>query len=166
MQNLPPIMCNDEEAVQHSKRQSWHGEEVHRSNRFPMIAQKCRPSLCRLRIPRRSAHPAQDGAFRNFKAKHRKFAVDAGRSPGRVLSDDAEDELAKFRADTLPAWAHTMPRKPGPIRFESGAVPSHNGLRLDENQCLPPSRPESSKHHPEQSVGDSKLRLRMSFTQD
>ena len=35
-----------------------------------------------------------------------------------------------------------MPREPGPIQPEAGPVPSHNGLRLDENQCLSPPVPE------------------------
>jgi hypothetical protein len=38
-------MRNDEEAMKNSKGQRGHGEEFHRRNSFPMIAQEGRPSL-------------------------------------------------------------------------------------------------------------------------
>jgi hypothetical protein len=38
VQDSPPVMRYDEEAVQHSKRQRMHGEEVHRGDSFPMVA--------------------------------------------------------------------------------------------------------------------------------
>jgi hypothetical protein len=45
-------------------------------------------------------------------------------------------------------------------------MPANNGLRLDENQRLLPSRPEPFKRHPEQPVESSKSRLWMSLLQD
>jgi len=47
-QNSAPIMRDHEEAVQHAKGQRRHGKEIHRSNGFAVIAQKRRPTLCRL----------------------------------------------------------------------------------------------------------------------
>jgi hypothetical protein len=131
-----------------------------------MIAQKGRPSLRRLRTPWRSPHPAQDGSLRNIEAKHGQLAVNAWSTPGRVLCYHAEDEFAQFDADTFPARANSMPRKPCPIDFESGLMPSHNSFRLNQNQRLLPSTPESPQHHPEQSVGNGKSRLWMSLLQD
>jgi hypothetical protein len=43
MQDAPPVMRNNKEAVQHVKGQRWHGEEIHGGNGFAMIVQKCRP---------------------------------------------------------------------------------------------------------------------------
>jgi len=166
MQDAPPVMCNDKEAVQHSKRQRRHGEEVHRGNGFPMIAEKCCPSFCRLGASRRSPHPAQHGSFRNFEAKHHQLAVDARNVPSWVLGNHAEDELAQVYADALPARSRSVSRKPCPIRFESGTVPANDCLRLDEDQRLLPSRPEPFKHHPEQHIENSKSRLWMSLLQD
>jgi hypothetical protein len=40
MKNAPPVMRNNEEAVQHTKGQRRHGEKVHRGDDFTMIAQK------------------------------------------------------------------------------------------------------------------------------
>ena len=59
-----------------------------------------------------------------------------------------------------------MAREPGPIQLEAGPVPSHNGLRLNENQCLPPPEPEAPQYHPEKSVGNSKPRMRTPTFQD
>lgn len=166
MQNLPPVMRNDEETVQHSKRQSRHSEEVHRGDGFPMVAEKIRPSLCRLRAPRRSAHPAQDGAFRNIESEHRQLAVDAWSTPRRILGNQAEDELTQFQADLFPSRTNAMPRELGPIRFESGTMPSHHGLRLNRDQRLLPPTPELPQYYPEQSVSSSKSRMRMPSPQD
>jgi len=123
-----------------------------------MIAQKGRPSLCRFWIPRRFPHPAQHGPFRNVEAKHLQFAMNPWRAPGWVLPNHAEDEFAEFNADALPAGTW-MAREPGPIQLEAGPVPSHNGLRLNENQCLPPPGPEPPQNHPEKSVGNGNARM-------
>ncbi len=77
--------------------------EVHRSDGFPMIAQKGHPSLCRIGIPWRFPHPAQHVPFRNVEAKHLQFAMNPWRAPGWVLPNHAEDEFAEFNADALPA---------------------------------------------------------------
>ena len=45
VQDAPPVMRNDEEAVEHAKGQRRHGEEVHCGNGFTMIIQKSRPSF-------------------------------------------------------------------------------------------------------------------------
>jgi len=85
----------------------------------------------------------------------------AWRTPGPILADHAEDKFAQFPVHALPAGAISMQRNPGPIRFEPGSAPSHNGLRLDNNQRLFPSTPEPSQQHPEQSFRGNKPRLRM-----
>jgi len=166
MKDTPSIMRDDEEAVKHAERQRRHGKEIHRSDGFPMIAQKRRPSLCRIRIPWHFPHPAQDGPFRNVEAKHLQFAMNPWRAPRWIVRNHAEDEFAEFNADALPAGASGMPREPGPIQLEAGPVPSHNGLRLNENQCLPPPEPEAPQYHPEKSVGNSKPRMRTPPFQD
>ena len=139
MQNFPSVMCDDEETIEHAECERRHYEEIHCGDSFPMIAQKGRPLFRRLRVSRRFPHPAQDSSFRNVEAKHRKFSVDAGCAPGWVLGNHADDKLAQLLANTLPAWTGAMSRKPSPIRFESGSMPSYNRLRLDENQRLLPS---------------------------
>ena len=40
MQDTPPVMSDDEKAVEYAEGQRWHCEEIHCSNRFTMIIQK------------------------------------------------------------------------------------------------------------------------------
>jgi len=40
VQNLPPIMADDEEAVHNSEGQSRHGEEIHGSDCFAWFQKK------------------------------------------------------------------------------------------------------------------------------
>src|ERR1700737_3470729 len=40
MQDAPTIVADDEEAAQHTERNRWHGEEVHRRNCLPMVRRK------------------------------------------------------------------------------------------------------------------------------
>ena len=68
VQNAPPVVGDDEETVENAEGERWHGEEIHRGNGFTMIAQKSRPSICRLGIPRRFPHPAQYGSLRNVES--------------------------------------------------------------------------------------------------
>src|SRR4051794_35295091 len=42
LKNTPPVMRDDEKAVEHSEGQRRHSEEIHCGNGFPMIAQKRR----------------------------------------------------------------------------------------------------------------------------
>src|SRR5216684_4000806 len=57
MQDAPTIVADDEEAAEHTERKRWHGEEVHRCNRFPMVSKESEPTFGRVRISRRSFHP-------------------------------------------------------------------------------------------------------------
>ena len=48
VQDAPPVMGNDKEAIELAEGKRRHGEEVHRGDRLTMITQKRRPSFCRL----------------------------------------------------------------------------------------------------------------------
>ena len=126
-----------------------HGEEIHRGNGFTMIVQKRRPSLCRLGIPRGFPHPALHGSFRNVEAKHLQLAVNARRSPGRVLGDHTEDKLSQFPADTSSSNAGPMPGDPGPVQLKPCPMPANNGLGLDKDQCPRPFQPKPPQDQPE-----------------
>jgi len=153
LKNTPPVMRDDEKAVEHSEGQRWHCKEIHCGDGFPMIAQKSRPSLGRLRTPRRSPHPAQYGSFRKIEAKHFQFAVDARCAPRGILRYHAKDQFAQFLAETFSAGPNPTPREPCPIQLEPCTVPANNGLWLDEEQSVLPFRPEHAQDHPEQLVG-------------
>jgi hypothetical protein len=55
VQDAPPIMTDDEEAVEHTECNRWHSKEVHCRDRLSMVLEKCTPALSWLRVPRRFA---------------------------------------------------------------------------------------------------------------
>jgi hypothetical protein len=52
MQDTPTIVTDDEKAVEHAEGDRRNSEEVHRGNRFSVIAEKGKPAVGRLRISR------------------------------------------------------------------------------------------------------------------
>jgi hypothetical protein len=52
MQDPPPTMADDEEAVKHTESQGWDGKEVHAGDSFTVIAQKSEPTFAAFRISR------------------------------------------------------------------------------------------------------------------
>jgi hypothetical protein len=44
VKNAPPVMRNDEEAVENAEGERRHGEEVHCGNGFAVVAQERRPT--------------------------------------------------------------------------------------------------------------------------
>src|SRR5260370_25841353 len=122
--NTTPVMGDDEKAVEHSEGQRRDGKEIHRGDSFPMIAEKGRPSLGRLRIPRRSPHPTQHGSLRKIEAKHFQFAVDARCAPGSIFRDHSKDEILQFLADVFSARPNPTLRDPRPIQLEACTVPA------------------------------------------
>jgi hypothetical protein len=98
------------EAIEEGGGERRHGKEIHRSDGFSMIAQKGRPSFCRIGMPWRFPHPAQHSPFRNVEGKHLQFAMNPWRVPRWIVRNHAEDEFAEFNADALPTYANAMPR--------------------------------------------------------
>src|ERR1039458_7533640 len=133
VKDAPPVMRNNEEAVERAERECWHGEEVHRRNRFAMVIDECHPPLRQFGISRRLSHPAQHGALRDVEAKHFQFSVNARCTPGGIFGDHAEDEVAQFLGDAFSSCTGATPRVPRPIQLELRPVPANNGLRLNKD---------------------------------
>ena len=45
VQNPPPVMLDNKEAVQHAETQRRHGEEVEGSHPLAVIVEECQPAL-------------------------------------------------------------------------------------------------------------------------
>src|ERR1035437_6307001 len=161
VQDSPPVMGNDEEAIQDTEGQSRHGEKVHRRDRFSVVGQEYRPALCRLRVSRRLLHPAQHRPLGDFEAEHLQFTVNARRSPGWVLGHHAKDQVPQPFTDALSSGLGAVPRDPRPIALEPSTMPANHCRWLHKNQHLSPPGPEAPKQNPEQSIGCSEPRLRM-----
>jgi hypothetical protein len=103
VQDLTPVVAEDEKAVQNTKRERWDGEEVHRNNCLTMVSEERQPSLHRICISRGSPDPSRDTPFREIETQLEQFAVNARRSPGRILGNHTEDQGPNLFADTLPS---------------------------------------------------------------
>jgi len=102
MQDLTPVVADNEKAVQNTKRERWNGEKVHRRNGLAMVSEERQPLLDGIRISRSSLDPSRDTPFREIETQLEQFAVNARRSPGRILGCHLKDQGANLFADTLP----------------------------------------------------------------
>jgi len=152
VQDAPTIVTDDEEAIERAEGDRRNSEEVHRSNRFPVITEKGKPALGRLRISRCTFHPTRDRSLRDIKTEHEKLAVDAWRSPRWVLSDHPEYQfLNLFRRLSSPDRPPDLGNQL-PVQTESAPVPTHHGFGRDRNEGLLPSGPESADGDPQELV--------------
>ena len=87
MQDLAPVVADDEKAVQNTKRERWDGEKVHRRNGLAMVSEERQPLLDGIWISRGSPDPSRDTPFREIETQLEQFAVNARRSPGRIVGN-------------------------------------------------------------------------------
>jgi hypothetical protein len=92
MQDLPPVVADGKKTVQNAKRERWDSEEVHRGNGFAMVSEERQPSLQWIWISRSSSDPSRDTPFRDIEPELEQFAVNARRSPGRILGNHTEGQ--------------------------------------------------------------------------
>jgi hypothetical protein len=69
MQDLTPVVADDEKAVQNTKSERWDGEKVHRSNGLAMVSKERQPSLHGVWISRGSPDPSRDTPFREIETR-------------------------------------------------------------------------------------------------
>jgi hypothetical protein len=80
VQDLTPVVADDEKAVQNTKRERWDGEEVHCSNGLAMVSEERQPSLHGIWTSRGSPDPSRDAPFRDIETQLEQFAMNARRS--------------------------------------------------------------------------------------
>ena len=97
---------------------SWDGEEIHRSNGLAMVSEERQPALRGIWIS-----ASRDTPFREIETQLEKFAVNARRSPGRILGNHTENQGADLFADTLPSSYLADSGDPRPIQTKPGAMP-------------------------------------------
>ena len=96
-----------------------------------------------------------DTPFRDLEIQFQKFAVNARRSPGRILGNHPKDQGANLFADTLPFSYLADSGDPRPIQTKSRSMPVHDGSRSDQDERPGPPKPERSQRNPEQFVQGS-----------
>ena len=148
VQDAPTIVTDDEEAIERAEGDRRNREEVHRGNRFPVIAEKGKPALGWLRISRCPFHPTRDRSLRDIKTEHKKLAMNAWRSPRWVLNDHPEDQFLNLlrrlsSPDRPPDLGDQLP-----VQTESGPMPTHHRFGCDHNEGLLPSRTKIDERRP------------------
>jgi len=133
-----------------------NSEEVHRGNRFPVIAEKGKPALGRLRISS-AASSNEDRSLRDIKTEHEKLAMNALALPTLVLNNHPEDQfLNLLRCLSSPCGLPTLEisfqYKRNPALCQRTTV---SGRDRNEDCCHP--GPESTNGDPEELVEQSSL---------
>jgi hypothetical protein len=152
IQDLPPVVADDEKAVQNTKRERWDGKEVHRGNGLAMVSEERQPSLPGIWISRSLPDLSRGTPFRHIETQLEQFTVNARRSPGRILGNYTEDQGANLFADTLASSYSSDSGDPGPIQTKPRTMPVHDGSRSDQDERLPPPGPARLQRNPEQLV--------------
>src|SRR5215470_16026944 len=125
-----------------------------------------KPSLGRLRVLRCSFDPAGDCSLREIEPEHQELTMNAWCSPGRILSDHSEDQIANFFGNMLTANHSASPRDYTPVHGKSCAMPADNRLRAHDDEGLLPSCPESARENPEEFVEQLYVRSRVTTLQE
>jgi hypothetical protein len=165
VQDAPTIVADDEEAVEHTERNRWPGEDVHRRNRFPMVSKEGEPTFGRVRISRRSAHPARDRSLGEIKTEQEEFSVYPRRSPGWILGNHPENQISNLFREPSPPCRLSGPGDQAPIETEACPMPSNHRLRRDDNQSFFPGGPEPVGNDPEEFVEAAQHRSRVATLQ-
>src|SRR5258707_9286346 len=118
------LQSNDDEDIEQVEANGRGNEQVHGGDVRRMVTQEGAPSL-----GRRSAsldHILRDTGLSDLKAELEQLAMDARRSPQRIVDAHPTDQHPQVCVDLWPASQGAG--FPTPVPAEAGSVPSHEGL--------------------------------------
>src|SRR3984893_5553446 len=126
------VESDNDEGIEQVETDSWNSEQVHGGNVRRVVTQEGPPSLAGRPPP--FDHVLGDARLRDFKPELEQFAVNAWRTPKRVLHAHPPDQYAQFRVDlrSPSLWA----RLPTPVAAKAGSVPTHERLGPDDCENL------------------------------
>ena len=113
-----------------------------------MIAQESFPT--RGRGPTVPDHILADRRFSDFDAKYQQFAVNARRTPQRVVAADWPDQCSNLGVN--PRTATDIARLPVPVGVEPASVPANHGLRLYDDDRVQQPRIQSIQPYHQQAI--------------
>src|ERR1700682_1053184 len=111
---------DDDKGIEQVETDSWNNEQVHGGNVRRVVTQEGSPSLAG-RSPSFD-HGLGDARLRDLKPELEQFAVNARRTPKRILNAHPSDQRAQIHVDlrSPSQWA----RLPMPIAAKAGPVPN------------------------------------------
>src|SRR5216683_2121377 len=123
---------DDDEGIEQVETDSWNNEQVHGGNVRRVVTQEGSPSLAGW--PPSFDHVLGDARLRDLKPELEQFAVDAWRSPKRVLDIHPPDQHTQIGLDLWPPSPSA--RLPTPVAAKARPVPTHKGLGPDNCENL------------------------------
>jgi len=133
MEDLAATVFDDEEAIQDSKGEGWHGEEVHGRDDLAVIAKESRPALAGIIGRRQTPEISRDGAFRDLEAEFQKLTVNSWRAPEGIFVYHPANESSNLPIDHWPA--HLLgARSQAPEQAKASSMPGDNRFWFDDDQ--------------------------------
>src|SRR6266478_7922973 len=123
---------DDDEGIEQVEPDSGNNKQVHGGNVRRVVAQEGSPSLAGRPPP--FDHVLGDARLRDLKPELEQFAVNAWRTPERILHAHPPDQRAQLRFDlrSPSQWE----RLPTPVAAKAGPVPTHQCLGPDDCESL------------------------------
>jgi hypothetical protein len=121
---------DDDEGIEQVKTDGWNNEQVHGSNVWRVVMQEGPPSLAW----RRPSFDHVLGDARLCDLEPEQFAVNAWRTPKRILHAHPPDQRAQLRVDLRSPSQWT--RLPTPVATKAGPVPTDERLGPDDCENL------------------------------
>ena len=91
MEDLASTVFDDEETIQDSEGEGWHGEEIHGRDDVAVIAKESSPELAGGGARRQTPEIARHGTFADVQPEFQKLAVNSRSAPGGILFDHPPD---------------------------------------------------------------------------
>ena len=149
VQDATTIVTDDKKAIEHTERDRWHGEEVHRGNCFPVIAEKVSQRLAS--SGSRGVRFIQREIVRSETSKPSMRSSPWMRGAPHVGFSTTDQFLNLLRRRLPPDGPPDLGDQL-PVQTESAPVPTHHGFGRDRNEGLLPSAPKSTNGDPEELV--------------
>jgi hypothetical protein len=151
VQNSSPTVFNDEEAIKSSELQYGNREEVEGGDDLAMVVEQREPPLSLIVVMSslQTLQVARNRWFGHLEPELEQFAMDARRSPARIVGFHTADQFADLESHLGPP---RLARPPPPEQTEASAMPGHHRFRSDQDERLSPIRIQSPQRGPEESV--------------
>src|SRR5207253_7527182 len=139
---------NDDKGIEQVEANGRNNEQVHGGDVRRVVTQEGAPAL-----RRRSAsldHVLRDARLSDLKAELEQLAMDARRSPQRIVNAHPLDQRAQVRVDLGPASKGAG--FPTPVMAKAGPMPTHQGLWSADSDGPKPRWKPSIQQDQEQAI--------------
>src|ERR1035438_7623001 len=136
---MSPAVPHDQQAVEQTKRDSRHDEQIHRRDAVGMIMKKRLPPLrWRASSP---GHILGHARLSDINAELEQLSMDPRCAPQRIGNAHLADQPADLQRHNRPAT--TSSRLPTPIKPKPRTMPANKGVRLNDRQGITNVRKQS-----------------------